>query len=141
MPLQNLIQYLELPLITQGVIVTLARGTIQRCTQKNLGDICACCDMNRKGLGRNSQVPHKKGQTKVREDFELGQYILRHEFSGVDNNPAGGKRKGNCSHVAGECTYVFKLGNEIVVWVCKMTEGNLLDAFAFETLCWPTMKE
>lgn len=93
MPLQNLIQYLELPLITQGVIVTLARGTIQRCTQKNLGDICACCDINRKGLGRNSQVPHKKGQTKVREDFELGQYILRHEFSGVDNNPAGGKKK------------------------------------------------
>lgn len=29
----------------------------------------------------------------MREDFELGQYIVKHEFSGVDNNLTGKKKK------------------------------------------------
>lgn len=42
----------------------------------------------------------------MREDFELGQYIVKHEFSGVDNNLTG-KKKGNGVHVAGGCLCVF----------------------------------
>lgn len=118
MPLLSLIRYLGMPLITNGVIVPLGSGAVQRHTQPNLGNICACCAVSGERIENIVTNLGKECKEEDGEGFEWGQYILKHELSGIDNNPRGrGSRKWcPCNRWVPACGYVssFTLGNEVV---------------------------
>lgn len=108
-PFLSLLRYLGTPWITNGVIVLLASGTIQSCTQKNLGSICACRDMSWERIENIFTNLRKGWKEEGREGLWTKPVCTQTWILWNRNNPRRGKKAGHGVRATGGCLCVFTL--------------------------------